>query len=390
MAELVNRAVVHIDVADFAIAVERVLEPRLRQRPVAIAVQNVSRSLVCTASFEARQQGVRAGLPLQQALKNCSDLCVLPPNHALYRRVTLAMGTVLSRFSPVIEPLRFGHAYVDMTGSGRLFGGIKDAAAKAQRDILQELQLPANVGVAGNKLVSKVASDIAAFEGELQSLIDVRPGDESGFLAPLNIGFLPGVKSPVRNTLVDLNVRIIRELCLISVEHLQMVFGRFGRLLYQRAHGIDNRPVQPSKRSPQIVEVVKLHQDSNDYDLLCRNLYRLLYAATRRLRQTHLSTRRLSIDVHYSNHKIHTLQRCFGATANEQELLSLAQRIFERQLLRVRVRKLVLRLQRLCPAPRQLSLFAPPVDHKLAALRAAMDEIRNRYGEDAIQFGRAA
>ncbi len=385
-----NRTVIHIDVADFCVAIERVLQPRLRQRPVAVAIRTASRSLVYASSVEARQQGVSRGLPLQQALKNCPDLCVLPPNNALYRRATATMSHILARFSPVVEPLRFGHAYLDMTGSAKLFGGIKDAAVKAQKEIRQQVQLHANAGVASNKLVSKVASDIAAFEGELQRLVDVEPGDESDFLAPLQVGVLPGVNAPIRNTLLDLNIRIVRQLSLISIEHLQMVFGRFGRVLYQRANGIDNRPVRPPKRSPKIEEIGQLDQDSNDYDYLRRCLCRLLYAAARRLRKQQLYARRLCIDIYYSNHRTNRLQRCFGATADEEELLHLSQYLFERHCARTRVRKLVLRLENLISAPQQLSLFTPPTHHKLNALRAAMDKIRDRYGEEAIQFGRAA
>ena len=386
-----SRDVIHIDVTDFPIAVERVLEPRLRQRPVAVAIQTAARSLVYVASSEARANGVYRGMPLQQALRNCPDLTVLPPNEELYFRATSAILHILGRFTPVIEPLRFGHAYLDMTGSGKLFGGVKDAAAKALREIRQRLSLDANAGVASNKLVSKVATDVVTVAGKRRDLCDVRHGYEERFLAPLAIGYLPGVRKPVRRQLRDLNVRIIRELAVIPVESLQMVFGRFGILLHQRAHGIDNRPVQPPKRAPEIAEQETLDQDSNDFYLLRAIAHRLLARAARRLRLQQFRAARLVIDIRYSDYKENTVQRRIQPTDIETELAAVVDDALDRAVnRRVRVRKITLRLCDLTRAPLQLSLFDEGGDPRMKALTAAMDKIRDRFGDQAIRFGRAA
>jgi len=386
-----QRNVIHIDIADFHIAVERVLEPRLRERPVVVAIQTATRSLVYSASREARENGVYRGMPLQQALKNCRDLIVLPPNQELYMRATSAMINILGQFTPVIEPLRFGHAYLDMTGSGRLFGGVKDAAAKAQHEIRERLRLHANAGVASNKLVSKVASDVVTHAGKCDRLCDVRHGYEERFLAPLYVHYLPGVKKTVRQQLLDLNVRLIRDLVTISVENLQMVFGRFGLLLHQRAHGIDNRPVQPPKRAPEIIETETLPQDSNDYDLLRAIAYRLLSQATRRLRYKQLHAGRLVIEIRYSDYKENMAQKRILSTDDEQELAPALEDVLERAVnRRVRVRKVTLRLCNLSRPSFQMSLFGGTENPRMKALTAAMDKIRDRYGEQAIRFGRAA
>jgi len=382
-----NRNVIHIDVTDFHIAVERVAEPQLRQRPVAVSIETTTRSLVYAVSREAQQNGVRRGMPLQQARKFCPDMIVLPPNQELYARATTAMVEVLGQFSPVIEPLRYGHAYLDMTGTGKLFGGVKDAAAKAQREINQRLRLDAVVGLASNKLVSKVASDVTQPRG----LCDVRHGYEERFLAPLHVGYLPGMKKPVREQLLELNVRIIRELAAISVGHLQMVFGRTGVLLYQRAHGIDNRPVQPPKRAPEVVETETLAEDSNDFFELRAILFRLLVQGTRRLRDKKLYAARLVIEICYSDYKEDRGQQRFQATNLDMELSPIVAELFEKNLTRrVRVRKLTLRLCDLAEAPRQMTLFEKETDPKITALTMAMDQIRDRYGENAIRFGKAA
>ena len=386
-----HRSVLHIGVADFHIAVEHVLEPGLRGRPVAIAVETASRSLVYACSRQARECGVYHGQPLIHAMKRCRDLTVLAPNTALYARATRALVRVLGQFSPVIEPLSCGHAYLDMTGCGGCFGGIKDAAARAQREIRDRLRLDTMAGIAGNKLVSKVASDVVAFEGDAHGLCTVDRGQESVFLAPLQVHFLPGVSPPVQSQLFSLNIRLIRELALISEENLQMVFGRFGLVLYQRARGIDTRPVQPPKRAPEIAEAQTLDQDSNDYHECRHILFKIFYRAARRLRQKNMLCGRLAVTVYYSD-QVSNREHCrFPASDNEKFLIEKLSFLFEKaQNRRVRVRRLELCLNQLVPQPEQLSLFGPEKDPKNQALVAAMDKIKDRFGDEAICFGRAA
>ncbi len=380
-----ERNIVHIDVASFPIAVERVVEPRLHGRPVAIAGEAAVRSLVYAASREASQAGIRRGMPLPKALTACPDLTVLPPNPDLYARATLAMVKILGEFSPVIEPLRFGRAYLDMTGTHRLFGGIVDGAAKAQREIRERLRLEPTVGLASNKLVSKVASDVS----EPLSLRDVRHGDEEGFLAPLSVNYLPGVKKKVREQLLELNVRIVREVVLLSMDHLTMVFGRTGLLLFQRARGIDFTPVQPPARTPQIVERETLSEDSNDYYVLRSALFRLIVRGAHRLRGAGICAGRLQIELRYSDSLEERAQQRFYATNLDRELLKVAESLLKKVLTRrIRVRKVSVRLYDLRAVPRQLSLFrdgaAPARDRRLTA---AMDRIRDKYGDEAIKYG---
>ena len=380
--------IIHINVPDFPIAVERVLEPRLRDRPVAVAIEMATRSLVYAVSEEARRSGVYRGMALVKALKQCPDLHVLPPNEELYWRATQAMVDLLGEFTPVLEPLRYGHAYLDMSGTSRLFGRVKDAAAKAQREIRERLRLGASAGIAGNKLVSKVASDFIVDIGERCGLCDVKRGDEAPFLAPLRVGYLPGVRSKVREELLDLNVKINGQLAAIPPETLQAVFGRFGVVLHQRAQGIDNRPVQPPKRAPEIVERIELDEDSNDYEQLLGVLCGMLADAVTRLREKKLNTSLLALHIQYSDYKENRAQQRFRPLDNEIELKPILRSVFDRVLTRrVRVRKMTLRLRALAVAPRQLSFFGNEKDPKIVAVSDAMDAIRRRFGGRAIRFG---
>ena len=244
-----------------------------------------------------------------------------------------------------------------------------------------------SIGLASNKLVSRVASDVTQPRG----LCDVHHGYEESFLAPLPIGYLPGTQGTVREQLLELNVRIIRELAAISASNLQMVFGRMGVLLYQRAHGIDNRPVQPPKKVPEIVETETLVEDSNDFYELRAILFRLLIQATRRLRLKNFRTTRMVIEIGYSDYKEDRGQQRFPATNLEMELFQVTSALFDKVLTRrIRVRKLPLRLCDLRAKPQQISLFEEKHDRRMVALTLAMDRIRDSYGETIIRFGRAA
>jgi DNA polymerase-4 len=379
--------IIHIDVTNFPIAVERVVEPRLYLRPVAVAVQTATQPLVLAASEEAQQNGVYRGQSLYKALKNCRELTVLPPNEELYRRASHALMQLLSQYTPVLEPLRFGHAYLDMTGTRKLFGEPPDTAAKVQRDIKNRLRLGAAAGIATNKLVSKVASDFVTYRGPRFGLYDVERGEEEKFLAPLSVNYLPGIHKKVRAELNDLNVKINKELAAIPVEHLQMIFGRTGMLLHQRAKGIDPRPVQPPKRAPEIVEIEQLTDPSNDVELLQSMLFELLSRATLRLRNKRLRSGRLVLHIQYSDFKENAAQQRFTPLNSEIELTAPAKQMLQRILSRrVRVRKMTLRLCDLTAEPVQLSLF--PQDPQIDQITSVMDQIRDKYGDRAIRFGR--
>lgn len=386
LRSVMMRDIIHINITEFPVAVEQVLEPRLRQRPVAVAVETNLRSLVLSLSAEARQAGVWRGMSLYQARKICRELIVLPPNPDLYLRATQAFMAILNQFSPIVEPRRYGHAYLDMTGCSRLFGPLKDAGARAQREIRNQLRLPAAVGLASNKLVSKIATDISQPFG-LQA---VAHGDEQNFIAPLPVAFLPGIEKRVKTHLQELNVLLIRQLALVATEHLTMVFGRFGIVLHQRALGIDPTPVLPPKRTPEIYEQENLADDSNDAEQLSAWVSELVLRAARRLRSQKMCAGKMILTIQYSDYKEASGQQQFTATDLDCTLAPLARQLFQRICTRrVRVRKLTLRLGKLLLARPQLSLFDAPVHPKMQRLTRAMDRIRDRFGENSIGFHHA-
>lgn len=368
--------IIHIDIAAFTVAVERVVHPELRCRPVVVAPVGPSRSIVTALSPEAQEAGIQKGMMVSRALRRCRNLVVLPPNEPLYARATNALCRVLENFSPVLEPAGYGHAYLDMTGTGRLFGPPRDAAWRAQKEIRQRLRLDAALGVASNKMVSRIAAVVT----EPAGLQDVPAGDEPAFLAPLPAPLLPGVGPKAQEQLLELNIRIIRELAVMRLEHLTLAFGRFGFVLHQRALGIDDTPVYVPRAVPAVEEDAVLPGDSNDWDLLNGALGRLCERAGERLRARKQRAGRMEVRVRYSDYREVTgkagLAPPLQSTAG---LAARAGRLFEQTLARrTRVRSLHLRLTGLSSGPAQLDLFADPRPLRQARLESALDTLRLR------------
>jgi DNA polymerase-4 len=387
--------VVHLDVADFAVAVERVVDPGLRGWPVIVA-PNAPRALVSALSIEARREGIHRGMEVREALRRCRSVRVIRPNEPLYARAFRAVGEVADRFSPVQEPRSAGRIYLDITGTDRLFGSPLDLAARLRKELTQRLRLDAAVGVAVNKLVSRVAADLA----EPAGLLDVRAGDEAPFLAPLRVSRLPGVGNAVRRELDALNIRRVRQLAIMEPAHLDLAFGRLGAVLQQRARGIDPRPVRRSAEKPEIVREKTLDDDSNNPVVLRAAFRGLVEEAGRELRSRDLTAVRLVLELRYTDSKAARRTASTDCPLDQAAELwregdALLQKVLSR---RVRVRYMRFRLTGLACRPRQLSLFpgfrlegAPAGDTTNSAtdgaLTAAMDQVRTRFGATAVLSG---
>ncbi|HEX9973561.1 MAG TPA: hypothetical protein VGD14_15930, partial [bacterium] len=317
-------------------------------------------------------------------LRLCRDITVIPPNEPLYSRAMRAIMNLLAQFTPLIEPVSYGHAFLDMTGTTRLFGATVDAAARIQHEIQSQLLLPASLGIASNKLVSKVASKIISPRG----IREVQHGTEEQFVAPLDVYYLPFFDQSIKNQLVELNLRLIKHIADLSLQHLTMVFGRNGLKLYHASHGIDHTPVFPPQQVPNIYEQTTLAEDSNDIHLLRGALYQLVEKVGHQLRQSFQTTRKMTLEIYYADHREAVGQKKLPAATNmDQELFATAEELFQKILTRrIRVRKIAARYFSLMPVSKQISLFEKPIKDKGQALTSAIDRIRKKFGEDSLRF----
>lgn len=385
-----DRSIIHINVADFAVAVERQADGQLKDRPVIIAPEGAARAAVYDMSEEAYQAGVRKNMALRRARRLCREARVLPPHTARYEKAMADLLRQALPFSPLIEPGEDdGHLFVDVTGTSRLFGPAADVAWRLRRQSRKALGLDPIWSLAANKLVAKVASRLVKPLGEYI----VAPGDEASFLAPLPLWLIPGIESRDLVRLREFNLTRVCQVTALTPEHLETGFGRRARFLSRALHGIDTAPVLPvGQQPPREVLNHAFGTDTNGSAVVEGALYQLVEQAGRRLRRQGRAARRVSIIVDYSDGRRCARQvRIRPSTANDLALFPFARRALHLAWRRrVRIRHLRLILDRLVFPPSQMPLFEK--EHRTTVRQerivAAVDKIRDRYGRKAVTMGR--
>jgi DNA polymerase-4 len=383
------RHIIHLHIPAFPIAVARVSQPELRDRPVAVAPLHSERALILSVSHEARREGIFKGMPLGKAVKFCPGLAVLPPDRELMGKACKVLVRMVAQYTPLWEPSRPGHIYLDVTGTGRLWGQAKEVASRLRREIKKHLCLPGTAGVAGNKMVSSIASRIVSSEG----VLDVDHGQESSFIAPLRASVLPGV-GHVRRTILleELGIALVREVAALDMGTLRLVFGRQAYMIHQRAHGIDPTPVYPPCMEPAVAEEVTLPKDENDDGKLLGILYKLVERCSHQLLSRALRPRKAGLFFRYTDQEEVTRRVDLpGVSFWDFELYRPLERVFLKAYhRRVRIRFLKVWFRDFSAPPSQLSLFPPGSPEKKTLVTKALHRIRERYGEGAIRYGKAA
>jgi DNA polymerase-4 len=298
---------------------------------------------------------------------------------------------MVARYTPVWEPSRPGHIYLDLTGTERLWGRAKDTGFRLRREIKGYLHLPGTVGVAGNKMVSSIASRIMPSQG----VLDVDHGTEAPFMAPLKVNMVPGIGHFRKKILLEeLNIIRVRQLVLLDMGRLRLIFGRQAYLIHQRALGIDLTPVYPVPKKPMVSEDITLSQDENDDEKLLGALYGMVEKCSHRLRIRGLFPRMAGIFIRYSDHKGTRRQLKLPRLSFwDFDLYGPLEELFLKTCdRRVRVRFIKVWFRDFSYPNGQLSLFHNPSPNaeKKSHVVQALDRIRKRYGEEAIHYGRAA
>lgn len=350
------------------------------------------RTVVQAVSPEARQEGIQPGMVVAQARRRCRRLNILPPDFSFYRQVQEQVITSLGTFSPLVEPAGWGHFFIDATGTRRLWGVLMDSADRMRRLVVENFQLDAAVGLASNKLVSRVASRVV----KVRELCDVFPGVEASFLAPLAVDVLPGVgEVSTTRLLTELNLCTVGELAAVPPLLLGEIFGAAGQRLRRMALGEDSSPVVTPKAEPTLQEEIQLPEDNNQRHRLLGYLYGLVEALGRRLRFQNRCPGELTFTAIYADGAQARARERFSAAGSEFHLDSVlygaALRLFDRAVQRrLRIRRLVLSVAHLQPPFGQLALFPWDDSHggKETKLLQAMDHIRERYGNGALYYGR--
>ena len=376
------RRIFHIDLDAFFVSVERADDPSLEGKPVVVGAHK--RGVVTCASYEARPYGLHAGMPVSQAKRLCPQAIYLPSNYERYLEVSAAFHNILASFSPFVQPLSLDEAFVDMTGFESLYGSMKQAAEGMKGQIRSDLNITASVGIASSKVAAKVASDLDKPDG----LVEVPPGGDAAFLAPMPVEEMPGVGAKTAKLLDEaLGVKLVGELAETPSTALRHVFGARGDLLRLWARGADDDPVHGPEPPKSIGRETTFDEDSDDLAFLLPLLRQLTERVGADLRREGKKARRVSVRVRYHDFQTVSHQTTLKQpVSHDQGIYDAGAAILMRTLKqrKAKVRLVGISVSDFVLDAGQASLFEHQ-DKKLSDLSSAIDKVRGKYGFDSIQ-----
>lgn len=382
-----SKAIIHLDMDAFYPAVEMLDDPTLRGKAVIVGGSS-NRGVVSSASYEARKFGVHSAMPIAEARRRCPKGVFLPVRMARYKEISQAVFAIFQRYTPLVEPLSIDEAFLDVSGSMRLFGSAPEIAAAIKRDVRAELGLTVSAGVAVSKSVAKIASDFQKPDG----LTVVEPGNEQQFLDPLPIERLWGAGPTTCRSLRLLGVQTIGDLARLSPNLLSAKFGKQGESMHLLARGIDERDVEPAEPLKSIGNEETFEQDVLDIEVAKQELLALATKVGGRLRHNAAVGRTVSLKVKYHDFKQITRSTTLIDPVDDGGAIyrHCCALLDKTEVGRRPVRLLGVTVSNLCDpeAPRQLGLFDDhKVDEKTERLNRAVDRIQDTFGEGTIVPG---
>ena len=375
------RTILHVDMDAFYAAVEQRDRPELRGKPVIVGANPLGgrgRGVVSTASYEARRFGVGSAMPISEAYRLCPKGVYLPVDMEKYAQVSRQVMGILRRFTDVVEPISIDEAFLDVTGSRRVFGSGEEIARRLKDAVRRETELTASVGVAGSKLVAKIASDLRKPDG----LVVVAPGGEAAFLSPLPIRRLWGVGPKTEERLAKLGVQTIGDLAALDPSLLERRMGSHGHDLLRLARGEDDRPVVAEREEAKSIG----HEHTYDVDTadparLRQTLLGLADAVAGRLRRHGLKGRTITLKYRDEDFNTKTHAETLPTpTDSGNDIFHVAERLLADVHGRKKVRLLGIYASGFGAADGQLDLF----DEGPAPADLVRDTIKERFGEGAV------
>ena len=379
------RTILHVDMDAFYASVEERSHPELRGKPLIVGSDpkgGKGRGIVATCSYEARKFGVHSAQPISQAWRMCPQGIYVQPDMPKYARASECVMRILLDFSNLVEQVSIDEAFLDVTGSRRLFGDGASIARKIKNRIRSDQRLTASVGVAANKFVAKVASDLRKPDG----LVVVEPGREAEFLAPLPVSRLWGVGGKTATLLKDIGLQRIGQIAALDRRYLVDRFGKGGEHLWELSRGMDDRPVAPEEGYKSIGHETTFEKDTEDERLLHDTLLWLAEKVAQRLRANHARARTIAIKFREADFSTYTRRKTLSVAADtSEEIFPQAWNMVRRLIRRgVAVRLIGIYGSNLeSERAGQLALFDQP-EQKDRRLAAAVDDITRRYGDSAI------
>ena len=304
--------IIHIDMDAFYASVEERAQPELRGKPLVVGGAPSARGVVAAANYAAREFGIHSAMPSAAALRLCPSLLILPPRGALYAEVSAQIRAIFHRYTPLVEPLSLDEAFLDPTGSERLYGDAAQIGRAIKADIRAELALVASVGVAPNKFLAKLASDA----GKPDGFVVIQEGGVRGFLDDLPVERIWGVGKAARAKLNRAGVRTVAQLRHCSAAWLRQEFGRAGERLWQLARGKDERRVTPESAVKSISHETTFVSNINDLSALQAATLDLTEGVCYRLREAELCGKTVTLKIRHDDFSTITRSRSLPAASD--------------------------------------------------------------------------
>jgi DNA polymerase-4 len=383
---MVKRVIFHVDMDAFYASIEQRENPSYRDKPVIVGAKPGKRGVVSTASYEARKFGIHSAMPINEAFSRCPNGIFVQPNMALYESVSRKIFDLFGRFSPGVEPISVDEAFIDMSGTEKLFGPMQAAAKRISDALKAEQHLTGSIGVAPNKFLAKVASDMNKPDG-----ITIVPFEREKileWLAPMSVSRIWGVGKKSAVALQTLGIYTIGDLQKMPLDQLIRHFGKAGNALFSLCRGIDERPVETGDAAKSISREITFDRDSSDRQQWHQVIYELSQDIAVRARHncvkgaTVVLTWRLP---DFSRHSRRTtmVQPTSVAKVIFEQALLLMDSIHERslRLIGVGITNLTNEVQ--------TDLFsASDGQERLETSEMTADTIRSRYGIESLRKGR--
>jgi DNA polymerase-4 len=372
--------IIHVDMDAFFASVEQRDNPELRGRPVAVGGRPEQRGVVAAASYEARRFGVRSAMPMATAVKLCPGLVIVPTNHKRYKEVSDSVMEIFRFYTPLVEPLSLDEAFLDVKGSEMLFGPPEVIGREIQRRIRDELQLSSSVGIGPNKFIAKLASDYRKPGG----FTVIQPEEVLGFLAPLPVEKMWGTGEKTADRLKRIGVKTIGQLRELSLPFLEEHFGKYGRVLFDFARGIDTRPVEPHRKAKSVGKEITFASDVADMEVLRQVLRGLAEKVSRSLRRNNIRCGSVTLKIKYSNLQMVTRTESLPEPVNlTGAIYETAVRLLDRHC-KPPVRLIGITCGKLT-TEKQVNLFPDEKHVREEKITAVLDQLKDRYGEKVIQ-----
>jgi len=403
LPEVREPLIAHLDLDAFFASVEQVVRPELRGRPVIVGGLVEDRSVVASASYEARARGVRTAMPIAQAHRICPEGIFLRGDFRRYAEFSERVMQICRQFAPLVEQASIDEAYLDLSGTERFYLSAFGRAGRTKpsgnwlvrwaqmllEEIRRQTGLSASVGIGSNKLIAKIATGLAKPGG----ICFVWPGYEPAFLGPLPLSEIPGIGPRTAEILADYNLKTVKDLQGVGEEMLIAAFGeRLGRMLHRCAWGIGQTELELETEPKSVSRETSFERDTTDVNFMLAMLYYLTERACKRLREIGKAARVVGVKLRYSDFKTLIKSRTLPEPSNHDDVCFAVARDLFRALYtrRVAVRLVGVQLSGLVRCDEQQICLWQERDHqKMRRIYEASDAVRDRFGFSAITKGPA-